>query len=351
MRGIRVTGVPDINLNCFLSYFESPIHHSAFPLQAKINGQLTFEGSVLRNLDRCCVLNFHGLKLVFKRSLFKGELKWMRNNPNLESLELIRHKNMHGKLRTSSIKEIEEVFAGDLVTLKTLKLENDIFDTIRVFQWSQYFSNLRKLYISYSRITPEYFIAEYFIADLTVLEHLTHIWFKSLPNLMDEAFTLICGNRFAPSSNHKQSVTPAIAGFKLLKFLNINDCPQLTNWCVIKGIVECRTLESLTIANCYNITEKCLDMIAGFGRCWTMHRFENALPAVSWSVKPKSRHLLQVKYELDPGQATATELMNSESYDNEEATLAEVKQELIPGPSSGLRIKLEPGSESEDESF
>lgn len=129
----------NININGLLQLTES----SALPLSllctATIKGKLTLAGPLLTNLGRLDSLKIKNLQLQFERNILERELNFFKRIAGLEKLVLNGIRNQ--TLSMASATELDKVLSADggLVSLKGLKIKFDLFETFRLFWWSQYF--------------------------------------------------------------------------------------------------------------------------------------------------------------------------------------------------------------------
>lgn len=225
-----------------------------------INGELTFSSgsSRLRNMERLDFLNIRNLQLYFNRIIFEGELLFIQRIAGLQKLLL--NGVTYQTLSAASVTEFDNALSSGLITLMELEITHDIFDSFRVFWWSKYFPNLKKLRIAHCKFTSNDLIWQ-----LSTLKSLTDIALESLDNLYDSAFTLPFAPSFAIDHDHDLDASlmiPAIGCFKSLENLTVNFCKKLTDNCVIDGIAKCKTLKKLNIVNCKGITDKSHEFVS-----------------------------------------------------------------------------------------
>lgn len=292
--GIHYDNLPVINFGHFLAFAESETLQQALqeqqqrnrspPLfQAKVDGHLTFSSDnlaelFLPNLNRLHSLNIGSLKLTFKRNIKQGELTWIKHLNSLQSLALVFDLNLPTTLDSESIVEFMEVFSTVLLGLEMFSIDGyNVFNSIPPgfqFQWGNYWPNLTQVQFSNCEVKQN------LIGELTVLEMLSKLMFTNVPNLDDVAFTNQCVNRYVAdaatntnsndndsgSSGGGQSYFPAIACFKALRKLHVESCPLLTDVCINTGIIQSKTLKTLAVVKCPNISTNLYSLESGRGR-------------------------------------------------------------------------------------
>lgn len=220
-----------------------------------LEGFLTIGSSnSLTNLDILSALKIRNLDLYFKRrTISAAVLNFLQQMKDIEKLQLTGMP--YRQLPVGSSTEWDNALSAGLSSLANLKIHYDIVDSFCVLWWSQYFPNLKKLYLINCQHTTNDLIWQ-----LSSVASLTDLTLVDLNNLEDIAFTLPSRPRFVKDGDN--SLIPAIACFNALKYLEIVTCPKLTDNCVINGIEQCKTLQKLTVTDCDAITKNCHEFVA-----------------------------------------------------------------------------------------
>lgn len=234
-----------------------------------IDGEFRFHDCAgLTNLDRLQYLNISSLCLYFETStLVPEEVDWIKDTRGLRYLYMEICYSMEVGEMSTAIATLKGVLSAGLPVLEELALWNDVLGSLDGFPWSANFPNLKKLDLgSYKEIHSN------IILQLAVLEYLTVLKLDSLEGLTDKAFTVECLNRFASDNGSGlPSAAPAIACFKQLNMLVIENCNKLTDVSFIEGSAKCGTLEHLEIINCDNLKKNCCKL----GNCkWKIFTYE-----------------------------------------------------------------------------
>lgn len=196
------------------------------------------------------------LLLIFRRSILKEDLLWLKTNNDFESLQMETRMPYKFRQERLPVEVFKKIFTIGFPSLKLLVINGQVFDPIDGFPWSQCFPCLEKISISLYDSTPNDFIGQ-----LTSLELLTHVTLRYFDNLRDIAFTDLHQNKFL--GDDSTYFEPAISCFRKLQYLELTHCNKLTDDTVYEGILHCQTLKELVIFECDGISKAVKVMAEG----------------------------------------------------------------------------------------